>query len=101
MTVTSTEDIIRDAKYNIAAHDLLMKLPCVTTKNVSLLADNVNSIQDLCRLSQKDLENTMSNKQYAQSINLFLNTEYTPEKSEPVRVDQYPTKQSRKIAKRK
>ncbi|KAF6017698.1 ERCC4 [Bugula neritina] len=101
MTVTSTEDIIRDAKYNIAAHDLLMKLPCVTTKNVSLLADNVNSIQDLCRLSQKDLENTMSNKQYAQSINLFLNIEYTPEKSEPVRVDQYPTKQSRKIAKRK
>lgn len=91
-TITSNDALNRDTKYNTASHDALMKLPCVSTKNVALLADNVPSIQHLAAFNKTQIGDVLSNQRFGETILSFFNTEYTPEKSEPAKAIHTATK---------
>ena len=97
LTITSTDSTNKDVKYNVTAHDSLMKLPSISTKNIYTVADHVENITSLAAMSLEDLSDLLSNKREADSIFSFLNTEYVPEvndeKSETSRTR--PNKQSR------
>lgn len=79
MTITSNDTINKDVKYNVVAHDVLMKLPSISTKNVSVVADSSVSIKHLASMRCLALTSVLTNKRAAESITSFFNTVYTPE----------------------
>lgn len=81
LTITSDDTTNRDRKYNIAPYDTLMKLPCISTKNIRLVTENVRDIKQLISMGTERMAEVLSNQQYAQSITTFLTTEYIPETS--------------------
>ncbi|XP_067940191.1 DNA repair endonuclease XPF-like [Watersipora subatra] len=82
LTITSKDAMNKDLKYNVVAHDSLLKLPSISVKNVSLLADKVRDIKNLAAMDKEALGTVLSNVRAAEAVSSFLNTEYIPEDKE-------------------
>lgn len=79
MTVTAEDASGRDAIYNVAPYDLLLKVPNITMKNVRLILSKVKDIRELSSLTADQLGEILDNKKFGESIIEFLTKRYTPE----------------------
>lgn len=87
-TVSSTDEgTVAEEKFNQGPMELLLKFPGVSHKNCYLIMNRVDSIADLCNLSEAELTAVMGGSMEAKKLHSFLHLEYEEKMEETVRPD--------------
>ncbi|XP_066301514.1 DNA repair endonuclease XPF-like [Branchiostoma lanceolatum] len=73
-----TESIIPSDKYNHLSHDMVLKLPGVSSKNYRSVLDKTESLADLVTLTQGQIADHLGNAANAKLLHEFLHTTFTP-----------------------
>lgn len=70
-----TDQVIEndDYKFNPILKDILLKIPGINSKNINAIFSKVNTLQDLCKMSEDELNALLENSKNAKLVFEFLN----------------------------
>ncbi|KAJ2949834.1 hypothetical protein O0L34_g11149 [Tuta absoluta] len=74
----NTADDIQHERYNNQIHDLVQKLPGVSSKNIARLMNKGGSLDKLITLTQEELTAILENKNEAQTLYSILHVKAKP-----------------------